>query len=65
MTKKQKQDAKRKAYIKEHYDTIHFYAPKGLKNRLKEEAQKVHTSVSDFIRDALEEKLNDWYIKSK
>lgn len=58
-----KRAAKVEAYKKEHYDLIRFYAPKGWKDRLKEAARKIDVSVSDFIRDAIEEKLNDWYYK--
>lgn len=45
------------AYKKSHYDRINFLMPKGTKERIQTKAQEMDLSVSDFIRQAIEEKL--------
>ena len=45
-------------YQREHYDRINFLMPKGYKDRIKEESQKLGMSVSEFLREAIDEKID-------
>ena len=44
-------------YIKEHKDLINFLMEKGTKERIKAAADQAGQSSSEFIRDAIEDKL--------
>lgn len=44
-------------YIKTHYDRINFTMPKGTKERIKDAADMVGLSMSEWINRAIEEKL--------
>ena len=44
-------------YIKEHKDRINFLMDKGTKDRIKLAADKTGQNSSEFIREAIEEKL--------
>ena len=44
-------------YIKEHKDRINFLMEKGTKERIKAAADQAGQTSSEFIRDAIEEKL--------
>lgn len=44
-------------FKKKNYDRINFLMPKGTKERIQEGAQVLGISSSEFIRQAIEEKL--------
>ena len=44
-------------YIKDHKDRINFMMEKGTKDRIKLGADKLGQTSSEFIREAIEEKL--------
>lgn len=44
-------------YIKNHKDRINFLMDKGTKDRIKLAADKTGQTASEFIREAIEEKL--------
>ena len=44
-------------YIKNHKDRINFLMDKGTKDRIKLAADKLGQTSSEFIREAIEEKL--------
>lgn len=44
-------------YIKEHKDRINFLMEKGTKDRIKLASEKAGQTSSEFIREAIEERL--------
>lgn len=44
-------------FIKNNYDRINFVMPKGTKDQIKEAAEKLGIKPSEFIRQAISEKL--------
>lgn len=44
-------------YIKEHKDRINFLMEKGTKDRIKLASEKAGQKPSEFIREAIEERL--------
>lgn len=44
-------------YIKNNYDRINFVMPKGLKEEIKEYAKRNKTSATDWIIQAIKEKM--------
>ena len=45
-------------WMKEHCDRISFVMPVGTKDRIKEAAGKLGITASEFVRQAIEEKLS-------
>ena len=44
-------------YKKDHFDRINFVLPKGEKDKIKEAAEKCGISAGEFIRQAVNEKI--------
>ena len=53
----EKRNKRQNAWIKENADRINFMMPKGTKDRIKAAAEKLGQKPSEFIREAIEEKL--------
>lgn len=47
------------AYQKEHYDRINMIVPKGVKNKIKEVAEMMNVSVSEYVLMLIDEDLSN------
>ena len=54
----QKRNKRQYAWQKENTDRINFVMPKGMKQQIQDAAEKNGMTSSEFIRDAIVEKLN-------
>lgn len=46
-------------YKRNNYDRINFLMPKGYKDRIKQKAENEGISVSEWLRNAIDDKLNN------
>lgn len=46
-------------YKKDHFDRLYFVLPKGEKERIKECAEKVGLTTSEFVRQAIYDKMDN------
>lgn len=53
----EKRNARQNTWLKENKDRINFLMDKGTKDRIKLAADKLGQTSSEFIREAIEEKL--------
>ena len=55
----EKKNKRQNNWIKENTDRINFMMPKGTKERIQNAAQQIGITSSEFIRQAIEEKLKN------
>ncbi len=53
----EKKNKRQNKWIKENADRINFMMPKGMKERIQEAAERNGQTASEWIRQAIEEKL--------
>lgn len=54
----EKRNKRQNSWIKENTDRINFTMPKGMKEQIQEAANAAGVSPSEWIREAITEKLN-------
>ncbi len=63
MTENQKRTDQKRTFNEKNYYRLAITVPKGAKNALEGEAQKLKTSVNGFVNDVLAEKNGSRYTK--
>ena len=56
----EKKNKRQNKWIKENADRINFMMPKGTKERIQQAAERNSLTVSEYIRQAIEEKLKNF-----